>query len=80
MTGATEVPARVAGGQRSRACWLGLISEALHARVDQARQQVLALIESREAPFTEGWSIQRHDPGWPAPVLPPDALTVPAAF
>lgn len=49
---------------------LGLIDDALHQRVDAARQQVLALIESRRGPFADDWSSWRRDPAWPPPVLP----------
>ncbi len=59
---------------------LGLISDAVHARVDEARQAVLALVLARRGPFAQGWPDWRPDPGWPVPVLPPQALTVPAQF
>jgi len=58
---------------------LGLIDDVAHAGVDEARQHVLALIESRQGPFAQDLSSWRHDPGWAAPVLPADALTVPPA-
>jgi hypothetical protein len=68
---------------------LGLISDAVHARVDEARQAVLALVQARQGPFAQDgqdgpdeqdgkdW---RPDPAWPRPVLPPQALTVPARY
>ena len=59
---------------------LGLIDEVTHASVDEARQQVLALIESRHGPFAQDLSAWRHDPGWVTPVLPADALTLPTAL
>jgi len=59
---------------------LGVIDDALHARLDEERQRVLALIESREAPFTEDWAIHQPDPHWATPELPPDALVVPTAL
>ena len=53
---------------------LGLIDDALHLRVDEARQRVLALIEAAEGPFAHDWSDWRRDPAWPTPALPPGAL------
>ena len=50
---------------------LGLIDDALHRRIDTARQQVISLIESRQGPFAEDWSSWQRDPAWPAPALPP---------
>ena len=50
---------------------LGLIDDALHQHVDTARQQVIALIESRQGPFADNWSSWKRDPAWPAPALPP---------
>jgi protein associated with RNAse G/E len=55
---------------------LGLIDDATHADVEQARDQVLALIESGTGPFAHDWSAFRRDPAWPDPLLPPDALTI----
>jgi len=49
---------------------LGVISDGLHQRVDAARQQVVALIQSRQGPFAEDWSTWRRDSAWPVPVLP----------
>jgi hypothetical protein len=57
---------------------VGLIDDALHARVDEARQRVLALVEAAQGPFAENWSAWRRQPDWPLPVLPHDALTEPA--
>lgn len=59
---------------------LGLINDATHAQVDQARQAVLALVRARQGPFASAWTDWTPDPGWPLPELPPDALTVPARF
>jgi protein associated with RNAse G/E len=56
---------------------IGLIDDALHSRVDEARQRVLALIEAGEGPFADDWSAWRRDPAWPVPALPPDALDAP---
>lgn len=49
---------------------LGLISDALHQRVDAAREQVVTLIESRRGPFAEDWSSWQRNPAWPTPALP----------
>jgi len=53
---------------------LGLIDDALHQRVDAAREQVISLIESRRGPFADDYSWWRRDPAWPTPVLPIDAV------
>jgi hypothetical protein len=53
---------------------IGLI-DALHARIDAAREQVVALVEAREGPFADDWSTWRPEPDWPLPTLPPDALS-----
>jgi len=49
---------------------LGLIDDALHRRVEAARQHVMSLVESRQGPFAEDWSSWRRDPSWPLPALP----------
>ena len=54
---------------------LGLISDQVHAKVDDARHEVVALIESRQGPFAEDWSAWRPGRSWPTPVLPPKALS-----
>jgi Protein of unknown function (DUF402) len=59
---------------------LGLISDSLHTRVDEARQAVLALIQARRGPFGRDWPDWRPDPGWPLPALPPHALTEPGRY
>ena len=65
---------------------LGVISDAVHRRVDEARQEVLALVQARQGPFGQDWPDWpdwpdwRPDPGWPLPVLPPETLTVPGRF
>jgi protein associated with RNAse G/E len=56
---------------------LGLIDDAMHARIEQTRQQVLALIERRDGPFAGAWSSRAPDPSWPLPVLPLEVLTIP---
>jgi hypothetical protein len=35
-------------------------------------ERVVEMIESRAAPFNEGWPDWRPDPDWPVPVLPAD--------
>ena len=49
---------------------LGLITDALHRRADDARRHVISLVESRQGPFAAGWSSWRPDPSWPLPALP----------
>jgi len=45
---------------------------------DRPRQQVIALIEDHQPPFTEDWALQHPDPSWATPVLPPNTLTAPS--
>ena len=52
---------------------LGLIDDAMHAHVENARHQVLALLADQAGPFADDWSAWRHDPDWPVPTLPPTA-------
>jgi len=59
---------------------LGLIDDAEHRRIEQARLRALALIESKGGPFAQDWSDWRVQPDWPLPTLPPDALDVPSGF
>jgi len=54
---------------------LGLIGDSLHHRVDAARQQVVALVESRQGPFADDRSSWRRDPAWAPPALPVDMST-----
>lgn len=56
---------------------LGVIDDAVHSAVEQARQRAVALIEARAGPFAAEWPVRAPAPGWPLPELPPDALTVP---
>lgn len=58
---------------------LGLIDDASHAQVEEARFRVLGMIESRQGPFSADWTSVQRDPTWPIPKLPADVLTVPAA-
>ncbi|MFE2848879.1 DUF402 domain-containing protein [Streptomyces scopuliridis] len=60
---------------------LGIITDTEHQAVDDARTQVLAMIEERSAPFTTAaaWTSWRWDAAWPTPRLPrpaPAALRV----
>lgn len=57
---------------------LGVIGDDVHAQVDRARQEVVALIGARAGPFALDWSGWQRDPDWPAPALPANALTLPA--
>ncbi|MER5354635.1 hypothetical protein ABT093_30430 [Kitasatospora sp. NPDC002551] len=52
---------------------LGLISDPLHAVVDEARERALALVRERALPFSADWPAWTPDPGWPPPELPPNA-------
>jgi protein associated with RNAse G/E len=54
---------------------IGLIDDALHAQIDIARDEVVALVEARKGPFAEDWSTWRPEPDWPLPTLPADALS-----
>ena len=49
---------------------LGVIDDATHSDVDEARERVLELIETRQGLFADDWSSWRRDPSWPLPVLP----------
>ncbi|MGW6908964.1 DUF402 domain-containing protein [Streptomyces sp. NPDC054940] len=51
---------------------LGIITDAEHQAVDDARAQVLAMVEQRTGPFAESaaWMSWRWAAGWPAPRLP----------
>jgi Protein of unknown function (DUF402) len=65
-------------GEYAHARRLGLIDDALHARVGGARQRAVSLIRGRQGPFAHDWSRWRRDPRWPVPTLPPGAMDVPA--
>jgi predicted RNA-binding protein associated with RNAse of E/G family len=56
---------------------LGIVSDADHERVQQAREEVVGMFERCAAPFEERWQAWRHDPSWPLPTLPTDALELP---
>lgn len=55
---------------------LGLIGDAEHRGVEQARQRAVALVEARGGPLARDWSHIRVLPSWPTPRLPGDALTL----
>jgi hypothetical protein len=76
--GATVVRRDVLDGKVWSAAPFRVITDTLHSRVDQARQQVIALIEARQGPFAGDWAIQQPAPGWPALALPHDTLTAPS--
>jgi Protein of unknown function (DUF402) len=59
---------------------LGLISDTQHAGIERAKDQAFAMFEQRTGPFDERWLSWRRDPAWPLPVLPDNAITVPAAI
>ncbi|MFF2819582.1 DUF402 domain-containing protein [Kitasatospora cineracea] len=56
---------------------LGLITDADHRAVDQARGHALGLLQERRGPFAAPWPEWVPDPAWPLPVLPPAADRVP---
>jgi Protein of unknown function (DUF402) len=59
---------------------LGVVNDTDHRAVDEARGQVLAMIEDREGPFAgdSRWPRWRSEESWPAPRLPDGVLTLPA--
>lgn len=57
---------------------LGIVTDAEHRHVQQAREQVLALLARRTGPFDERWRAWRREPHWELPTLPADATTIPA--
>lgn len=59
---------------------LGIVSDDEHRQVQQAREQVLALLDRRVGPFDGQWLSWQPEAQWPLPVLPDNATTVPAAI
>jgi hypothetical protein len=57
---------------------LGLISEAEHGRIERARERAIAMVEAGTGPFAQEMAARPPEVGGPVPVLPPDALAVPA--
>ncbi|MEQ4209521.1 DUF402 domain-containing protein [Actinopolymorpha sp. B17G11] len=55
---------------------LGVITDTDHRRVEQAREQVIALLKERAGPFEDRWLGWRRDPRWALPTLPVDTLTL----
>lgn len=49
---------------------LGLVTQAEHQYVQEAREQVVELLEGRTGPFDERWLAWRPEPGVPPPTLP----------
>lgn len=51
---------------------LGIVTDTEHQAVEEARAQVLTLIEERSGPFANAaaWAGWRWNPVWPLPVLP----------
>ncbi len=58
----------------------GNYSAELVAEIRQEAASVISAIESRGAPFTDGWERWRPDPTWPTPVLPATWNSEPAAL
>ncbi|MEQ7129285.1 DUF402 domain-containing protein [Actinopolymorpha sp. B11F2] len=55
---------------------LGVITDTDHRRVEQAREQVIALLKERAGPFEDRWLGWQRDPSWALPILPVDTLTL----
>lgn len=58
---------------------LGIITDAEHHQVQQARELVLALFEQGTGPFAEHWRTWRRSPEWPIPSLPAVATSFPVS-
>ncbi|MGW5360868.1 DUF402 domain-containing protein [Actinopolymorpha pittospori] len=58
---------------------LGIITDAEHRRVEQAREQVIALFNQRTGPFAEHWQSWRRSAEWSTPTLPANVMDVPVA-
>jgi hypothetical protein len=43
---------------------LGIVSDAEHRQVQQAREQVIGLFEQPTGPFEDRWQAWRPDPSW----------------
>ncbi|MFE0379303.1 DUF402 domain-containing protein [Streptomyces inhibens] len=50
----------------------GIVTDTEHQAVDDARAQVLAMLEERSGPFADAasWMSWRWEPAWPSPCLP----------
>ncbi|KUL23919.1 DUF402 domain-containing protein [Actinoplanes awajinensis] len=53
---------------------LGMITDAGHRRVEQARERAVAFVETRSGPLSQDWSTWQVPAEWPLPSLPPGAL------
>jgi hypothetical protein len=53
---------------------LGVIGDAEHRRVEQARQRAVAFVETRGGPLAQDWSDWQVSTDWPIPILPADAI------
>ncbi|WP_221328343.1 DUF402 domain-containing protein [Actinoplanes sp. L3-i22] len=53
---------------------LGMITDADHRRVDQARQRAVAFVGNRSGPLAQDWSSWQVPADWALPVLPLHAL------
>ncbi|MFF3444579.1 DUF402 domain-containing protein [Streptosporangium sp. NPDC002721] len=58
---------------------MGIITDAEHQGVQEARAEVVAMIENRSGVFGDDWPHWRAAPSWPVPVLPADVMTVEVA-
>ncbi|WP_020578561.1 DUF402 domain-containing protein [Actinopolymorpha alba] len=64
-------------GEYTQARQLGIITDDEHHQVQQAREQVLALLDQRTGPFDERWRSWRREAHWQLPTLPVNATTWP---
>jgi hypothetical protein len=53
---------------------LGLITDARHQLIEQARERAVGQVQERTGPFAEGWTRWAPDPAWPLPELPDGAV------
>ena len=58
---------------------LGLVTDRCHKRVNEAREQVLSMVDGRDGPFGHAWSDWRPGHVWPLPALPDGAQAEPAS-
>ncbi|GAA2673887.1 hypothetical protein [Actinoplanes palleronii] len=63
-----------AGSSYAQARRLGMITDAGHRRVEQARERAVAFVETRSGPLSQDWSTWQVPAEWPLPSLPPGAL------
>lgn len=48
----------------------GLVTRACAAAVRREGKRVIARLEARQSPFSDGWEERQPDPAWPIPALP----------